>query len=161
MDRNEAIQVIRKNYPHVSESGTQFETALRILIPELKENDDERMWKLIKKYAHYNISDIALGVDHITREQLESWIEKQCLQNPACSEDDEKMVEDLIEAIDTEIAVSDYNKMVGWLKSLKERYTWKPSDEQMTALSIIKDSGNTHEHEVLDSLYYDLKKLKG
>lgn len=49
--------------------------------PELKESEGERMWKLIKKYAHSNISDMALNADHITREQLESWIEKQSKQN--------------------------------------------------------------------------------
>lgn len=42
-----------------------------------KESEDERMWKLIKKYVHYNISDMALNADHITREQLKSWLEKQ------------------------------------------------------------------------------------
>lgn len=41
------------------------------------ESEDERMWKLIKKYVHYNISDMALNADRITREQLESWLEKQ------------------------------------------------------------------------------------
>ena len=52
-------------------------------IPETcKENadsftEDERMWKLIKKYAHYNISDMALNADHITRKELEDWLEKQ------------------------------------------------------------------------------------
>lgn len=45
--------------------------------PELVEIKDERMWKLIKKYAHCNISDIVLNADHITREQLESWLEGQ------------------------------------------------------------------------------------
>ena len=45
--------------------------------PELVEIKDERMWELIKKYAHCNISDMALDADHITREQLESWLEKQ------------------------------------------------------------------------------------
>jgi len=49
--------------------------------PELKESEGERMWKLIKKYAHSNISDMALNADHITREQLESWLEKQSKQN--------------------------------------------------------------------------------
>lgn len=47
------------------------------IFPELQELDDEQMWKLIKKYAHYNISDLALEADHITREYLESWLEKQ------------------------------------------------------------------------------------
>ena len=50
---------------------------LERMFPQLKESEDERMWKLIKKYAHYNISDMALETDHITREQLESWLEKQ------------------------------------------------------------------------------------
>lgn len=49
--------------------------------PELKKSEGERMWKLIKKYAHSNISDMALNADHITREQLESWLEKQSKQN--------------------------------------------------------------------------------
>ena len=48
------------------------------MFPELEESEDEKMWKLIKKYAHYNISDLALEADHITREHLESWLEKQC-----------------------------------------------------------------------------------
>jgi len=52
------------------------------IVPELKESEDERMWKLIKKYAHYNISDMALEADHITREQLETWLEKQSEPNP-------------------------------------------------------------------------------
>lgn len=47
------------------------------IFPELAESEDERMWKLIKKYVHFNISDMALNTDHITREYLESWVEKQ------------------------------------------------------------------------------------
>lgn len=56
---------------------SDVEQTLNHLFPELKESDDERMWKLIKKYVHYNISDMALNADHMTREQLESWLEKQ------------------------------------------------------------------------------------
>ena len=56
------------------------------LIPELKEkesvDENERMWKLIKKYAHSNISDMVLDYDNITREQLESWLEKESKQKP-------------------------------------------------------------------------------
>ena len=50
------------------------------------------------------------------------------------------------------------------LKSLKERFTWKPSDEQMKTLGIINITGSItepHEGEVMISLYNDLKKLKG
>jgi len=30
---------------------------LEVIFPELKQSEDEKMWKLLKKYAHYNISD--------------------------------------------------------------------------------------------------------
>ena len=47
MERKEAIEVVKKNYPHCAESGTQFETALRTLIPELQESEDEKISKEI------------------------------------------------------------------------------------------------------------------
>jgi hypothetical protein len=49
----------------------------------------------------------------------------------AWNEEDEKMVNDIIAAIDTLY----YHGMVKWLKSLKQRFAWKPSDEQMDALN--------------------------
>ena len=45
MDRKEAIEIVQKNYPHVGTSGSEFETALRELVPELKESEDERIRK--------------------------------------------------------------------------------------------------------------------
>ena len=45
-----------------------------------------------------------------------------------------------------------------WLKSLKDRYTWKPSDEQMEALKHYVDT--TMDGDI-DLLYQDLKELKG
>lgn len=52
--------------------------------------------------------------------------------------------------------------VVSWLKSLKDRYSWKPSDEQMkqlkSAADIYPDSRLGH---ALKSLYQDLKKLRG
>lgn len=44
---------------------------------------------------------------------------------------------------------------VEWLESLKEKYSWKPSDEQMKALENAMSMGAK-----LDSLYNELKKLK-
>jgi len=53
-------------------------------------------------------------------------------------------------------------ELVAWLKSLKERYTWKPSDKQMNALdSTLQYSQVSHDSfEHLNSLFNDLKKLK-
>ena len=49
-------------------------------------------------------------------------------------------------------------KSINWLKSLKERYTWKPSDEQMKALWEAYKGGE--EQAALASLYSDLNKLR-
>ena len=86
---DEALEIAKKNYITAQDlfEGSQigvecFKNTLESIFPELKESEDERMWKLIKKYVHYNISDMALNADHITREQLESWLEKQGESNP-------------------------------------------------------------------------------
>ena len=65
------------------------------------------------------------------------------------------------------------NRIITWLKSLKERYTWKPSDEQIdavksTALDVAKFSSRSEQlrlenepyYKALVSLYNDLEKLK-
>ena len=72
---NEALERARK-------INKEFPTICGInmceyIFPELKESEDEKMWKLIKKYARVNISDMALDADHITREELVTWLEKQ------------------------------------------------------------------------------------
>ena len=51
MDRKEAIEIIIKNYPHVGISGSKFESALRELIPELKESEDEKIRKFLVKHV--------------------------------------------------------------------------------------------------------------
>ena len=75
-----ALEKIREGLQPLSDGAKIYGVTrafLEEVFPELKENEDKRMWELIKKYAHYNISDITLDADHITREQLESWLEKQ------------------------------------------------------------------------------------
>lgn len=85
-------------------------------------------------------------------------------QKPAWSEDDETNLRR------TEYAVMKFFggdcSLVGWLrKSLKERYTWKPSDEQIEALEYSLGDYNIKifedRYKILKSLYNDLKKLKG
>ena len=68
------------------------------------------------------------------------------------------MVNDIIAAIDTLY----YHGMVKWLKSLKQRFAWKPSDEQMKVLlSEVKGwTKDCPKQKVLESLYNDLIKLK-
>lgn len=78
------------------------------------------------------------------------------------SEEDESNFQMLIDVIkenkhhSTDYEHMTYYKLLTWFKSLKDRYVWKPSNEQMEVLSIY-----AHVHDVLASLYQDLKKLKG
>ena len=83
------------------------------------------------------------------------------------SEEDEKIRQNLMSLLSDmrghRIEESTYQKYYPWLKSLKERYFWKPRDDQMKALystagivGILTPTAVT-----LCSLYHDLKKLKG
>jgi hypothetical protein len=78
MERKEAIEVVRKNYPHVSESGSQFETALRTLVPELQESEDERIRKDLIHWVETNISyeRMPVGMNY-SNECVLAWLEKQ------------------------------------------------------------------------------------
>lgn len=102
-------------------------------------------------------------------EHLQGIGKSEIEDKPAWSEEDEKIKESIItglemlkeEASDKSL-ITLYDKKIDWLKSLKERYTWKPSDEQMQALSNAGNSFRPFEegHKVLWSLYNDLKKLR-
>lgn len=54
-----------------------------------------------------------------------------------------------------------FNKAALRLRVLKERCTWKPSDEQMEAMQkALVDLCGKDEHNIITGLYYDLKKLR-
>ena len=54
-----------------------------------------------------------------------------------------------------------YENCINWLVYLKNRYTWKPSEEQMNTLEHYMHTLVCNEHKkILFGLYADLKKLK-
>ena len=77
------------------------------------------------------------------------------------SEEDMMRIDNLIAIIENR----GYPDYVEYLEKLKERYTWKPSEQQMGALKkAAKDFGGCDPDvwdATLESLYNDLKKLKG
>jgi hypothetical protein len=90
------------------------------------------------------------------------YIEKQGEQKPAWSEEDESNLDSAIYYIRREpYRANDVEPIVNWLRAIKDRYTWKPSDEQMKAL---KEACDEHwEPDGLDPLYMlweQLKKLR-
>lgn len=89
---------------------------------------------------------------------------ENCEQKPAWSEEDEHTLQGVIDEIQAnknqapDYDLATYDRFLSWLKSLKTRYTWKPSDEQMEALKHYVDT--TMDGDI-DLLYQDLKELKG
>ena len=89
---------------------------------------------------------------------------KKIEQKPAWSEEDEELCNVLMNICGgphDEMDRRPWAKCINWLESLKERYTWKPSDEQIEAL---KEACDEHWEpdglEPLYTLYQDLKKLR-
>lgn len=95
-----------------------YEDDIIEIFPELKESEDEKIRKDIATFIfNYkgDIKDRAKWMKYLGVKV--SFVEKQGEQKPTWSEEDEKMVKDIIAAIDTLY----YHGMVKWLKSLKER----------------------------------------
>lgn len=89
---------------------------------------------------------------------------------PAWSEEDEKMCQETIDWFEKKCfpcALENDNparKSIKWLKSLKDRYTWKPNDKQMLVLELASKYDRVFAPEQIDiliDLKNQLKKLKG
>jgi hypothetical protein len=123
--------------------------------PELKENEDERIRKECISIIDAWDKSCRLQGDYCeVAPKCIAWLEKQGEQKTAWSDEEEKI---LNSAISLAYNVGE-NNMYNWFQSLKERYTWKPSDEQMTYLSQVMDR-NDYCGSVLYSLYQELKRL--
>ena len=84
------------------------------------------------------------------------------------AEEDEKCIRLSIDIIDSALRAGfcvqlDRDRCIDWLKSIKQRYTWKPSEEQITWLYRAADdaSKDSRMKQILNELLSDLKKLKG
>jgi hypothetical protein len=125
--------------------------------PELK-NEDEKIRKDI-------IEAVELHKDFTQerKEHIYAWLEKKTEQKPAeWSEEDEDCIKQLIILCENCMVQDDgAKKCANWLKSLKDKYTWKPSDEQMDALRYVTNFDYGGYKATLVSLYEQLKKLKG
>lgn len=80
-------------------------------------------------------------------------------QKPAWSEEDEENLTNCIEAINLNYK---WDNMVDWLKSLKDRYVWKPSESDILLLErIANGKSNPQDFQAsLGGLIGKLKKLR-
>ena len=168
MERKEAIEVIKKNWP--DSSFTMLREALESLIPELAESEDEK----IRKWLIHYFKEVCDNVSEKEKKGIVAWLEKQPKDSPVLtnssntgkveqkpwSEEDKENLDRIITIIHCYTGtVEEEIKLTNWLKSLKARYTWKPSDEQMDALHYVTNFDYGGHKATLVSLYEQLKKL--
>ena len=105
------------------------------------------------------------GIINENGELADEYKIEQGEQNSAWSEEDEDYYDAIISKLEVtqDDALLTDNQMK-FLKSLKDRYTWKPSNEQMEGIECtiktLRYQLNAGDNR-LDSLYNDLKKLRG
>lgn len=146
----------------------------KVIIPNFRVGD---IIGLKNSYAEYKITEISDGyyrgkgwrLDIVAADESDDY--ELVKQNPAWSEKDEKnlqfAIDDFQFCVDNNQFPVVYNtekhkEVLALLKSLKERYTWKPSDEQMSQLECVvtQNKDNILGKELM-TLFNDLKKLKG
>ena len=151
MDYKEKLEEAKELYK-IANADQKY--ALELLFPELVESKDERIRKNIKIALMSVEEELAdfYSTHHTSQEEFIDWLEKQGEQNKiealrteyeksradtitemesSWSEKDEK---NLIEVISIVQNISSYDKQydgyINWLKSIRQRYTWKSSKEQ-------------------------------
>jgi len=172
---DEAIRKLRgmmPNWENLSYNGKTFLQDIVSIFPELTENKDEEIRKAISIYLDWldGRKDCAPRGEHSIRDMI-AWLERQKQKSSNWNEEDDKAINDIMWIIEayrkngfneTHIQMADSSEK--WLKFLKQRYAWKPSEKQMKALHDMNLTGNISyagQGQALIELYNDLKKLKG
>lgn len=131
MERKEAIEIIKKNWP--DSSFTILREALETVIPELSETEDEKIRKALIDYFRWNPDGQLL--DEFSNRKVFAWLEKQAEQESAWSEEDEQNYETILKIIcSSNKSESLVNKLLDWFKSFKGRVQskqdWSEEDEE-------------------------------
>lgn len=165
---DEAIKLAKE----ILNSGSYDEETIEYVFPELKESEDERIRKeLIGLVKEIKAQPLKRLEDY---DAYIAWLEKQ---KPAeWSEEDEDMLiliegafSDYLDYVQEDKSLTKHQTIATkdrlcwcctWLKSLRPRKQWKPSEEQMEALKIAR-TGKTLdpiERSALDKLFVQLRK---
>jgi hypothetical protein len=162
----EKAKGIIKYYKECNRDEASIED-LKTIFPELQESEDERIRKNCIHFLELQKSHHASTVEI---DECISWIDKQGEQkSSAWSEDDEEIchaIENCVCECVHSIGTVRKVRCCNWLKDIKYKNGWKPSDDQMYSLKnalnvVIGERSEYHlTIQELRSLYDDLKKLK-
>lgn len=136
------------------------------IFPELKESEDEKIMKNIVEAVEFH-KDFTQS----RKEEIYAWLKKQCKHNHTnWNSEDEEHLNSVLERLEgmckkgstfiqTRFAVSEDKD---WLKSLRVKFNWKPSDEQLRPLGYAIDYFKKKKNDTtyLESLYNDLENLQ-
>ena len=162
---DEALEKARKRVATDPQDHTV--TILKDIFPELAESEDERIRKDIIAFLQSMNSHCDPAQDWDLRNRWLPYLEKQKEQKPAeWSERDEKILASVMSHIADSQCFDHFHDIskediYTWLKSLRPRPHWKPSEEQMDALDeyIWRGKLNKNKAKYVISLYEDLTKL--
>ena len=134
--------------------------------------EKKELKKVEKKLVEWHREDeqnLNVCLSYIPDEFLRRWLTDTIhvkYDKTAWSEEDANRFRNLIYLVEHSDEGSGtkrgFIKFINRLKSLKERYTWKPSDEQIRPLEYAIDYFKKKKNDTtyLESLYQDLKKLR-
>ena len=131
MNRQEAIDIVKKNWP--DSSFTSLKEALEFLIPELMNTDDEKIKEAIIKGITHAAEEGCFCADNYSVKECVAWIEKQCENNIGISEaTKQKLKDNLNKALEKETPES-------WNEFLKNQGEQKPADVRTTGYWHVED----------------------
>lgn len=148
-----AIDVVRQ----MVADGQVSKDVAEKYFPELKESEDER---IRKKLIEAVKRDMVVGGTK-DKQLAIAWLVKQGEQKH-WSEEDNFMYNRIKNLLtDISLAPESINSLFDWFKSLKYRYTWKPTKEQIMALRWVLNHIPYDSHkEEISGLLEQLKKLR-
>ena len=178
-DFNEGDGFYKVNLAYLSqEQVEEIENIVKKWNTKIKESEDDRVRKLLIDYLKerrscYFKERKSCGHQYLLRyDHWINWLEKQGEQNPTWSEYDEVMLHSIISDFkgfkhdNTSSLEPHFDNAIDWLKSLKDRYTWKPTEEQINAIKLARNSfvrndssGYSFINKILFKLENQLKKM--
>lgn len=164
--RKEILQIAKESKDSFYMALTPNKREMLIDWLEKQGNKDEEILILKDQIESLHAAIKALKEAH----KIE--LEKQGEQNPTWSEYDEIMLHSLISDFkgfkhdNTSSLEPHFDNCIDWLKSLKDRYTWKPTEEQINAIKLARNSfvrndssGYSFINKILFKLENQLKKM--
>lgn len=156
-----ALATARKLY---NMRGDWTNLEIESIFPELRDSEDERIRKALMQNLKERFGTKGNMGEGLDMPDVLAWFEKKKEPQPVeWSKEDKVMLDEIIDFFEngTVKLQHDLSLYASWLKSLKERYTWKPSDAQMYNLSEAAHYRTAFwDCDILIGLYDELKKLK-